>query len=86
MIVKGDETAVDGCPGRGDSGLPEADPGFFCLYVGPEEGATVQNVIRYVKGPSEWEYVRGAGASGAVVWVNCTSSCFIGGTWAVTAP
>ena len=91
VLVKSNETSATGCPGRGDGGVPEAEPGYFCVYVGPETGGAVERITSYILNesaePPQWEWAPIAGATGATIWVECPGPdpCFIGGTWAVTA-
>jgi hypothetical protein len=93
VLVHSNETSAPGCPGRGDNGVPQADPGFFCVYVGPEFGGEVEKVTGLVLNegaePPVWEWNSTAGATGATIWTKCDTEpaqpCFIGGTWAVTA-
>jgi hypothetical protein len=86
VVVKSSEGTAPGCPGLSQSGVPTAEPGMLCVYVGPEEGvAEPPSVISYVFNGAEWEVIQGADASGALVKARCLGTCFVGGTWALTA-
>jgi len=102
IFVNPGEASKPGCPGRGggtpEDGYvpttPEAEPGKLCVYAMQLEGAVLATPAEGIKhwqaeefaGELEYAQVPGAGTAGAILRINCTASCTLGGTWAVTAP
>jgi collagen triple helix repeat protein len=94
--VSPNKESEPGCPGRGGGTLsngykpttPEADPGFLCIYLMTQESATVGEpfVFEYDADFEEWFSIPGASTTGTLLSANCTGTCQVGGTWAVTGP
>jgi hypothetical protein len=85
-LLKSAETSAD-CPGVDAAGVPQASPGQLCVYVGPEINALVLPPRKYFYEESfnEWGWAGGSNPSGAYVPVTCSATCFVLGSWAVTA-
>lgn len=101
ILVKANEQSKPGCPGRGGGEfgpskpgnvptIPMAAPGKLCVYVMASEGATMTanpfKKFEYEPGFAEWELVNGSSRTGTLLEANCGTTCFVGGTWAVTGP
>ena len=101
--VNSDEESAPGCPGRGGGpfpepgdtdpyipGIPEADPGFLCLYENGsvEVGKSTTTAPAYIAG--EWTFKVGQVTPvGALFDVTCPPGgleCQFRASWAVTAP
>lgn len=91
-LKPGEAEVQNKCPGRGNDGIPLAEPGFLCVYAYNEFGGAVEageNRFRQFgfepvfEAPEEFA---GASPVGTIVKANCTAvACSIGGTWAVSA-
>jgi hypothetical protein len=89
--VSTEDGANPNCPGTVSD--PQAEPGFFCVYVGTDKNAHIGSPafgISPVSKPdstAEFGGPAGTGTAGAVlnVWTEADTSRGVG-TWAVTAP
>jgi hypothetical protein len=102
VLVLANQDSVAGCPGRGGAGsfppgagevytpgIPEAEPGFLCIYENGREGVSqVTNPFIPVNNEGAWEGVPGVSSTGTVIEVGCPpeEECTWRATWAVTAP
>ena len=98
VLVGPKEESKTGCPGRGGGTfqggyiptIPQAEPGYLCVYVSSLFEAEANPTFPFVTDiySEEWkEFFPESGASptGTLFQVECTGSCFVSGTWAVTA-
>lgn len=70
---------ADKCPGV-TAGLPEAEPGFLCLYEEAGLGGPFSVSVKKPSGPD------GVGPSGATLLISASGAGVVSGSWAVTAP
>ncbi|MBA3866418.1 MAG: hypothetical protein H0X42_08765 [Solirubrobacterales bacterium] len=96
------DSLVDGvagkCPGRGGGTLPptgeytptipEAEPGFLCIYLMEKDEAVIPGsspkIGVYEEG--SWFGEKGVSEIGTVFEFECPNACVLAATWAVTAP
>ncbi len=76
--------SAEGCPGLDENDVPQADPGYLCVYgaalVGGPMTKFYDPTVNFVFTP-----VEGAAPTGTVLVTGCEGFCISAGTWAVTA-
>ncbi len=76
------DPAPTGCTG-GTAASPKADPGNLCIYESITEGGVSSNRGFFDPITDSTGSVQ---AFGAGVYAQCTTECFVDGSWAVTSP
>ena len=87
VVTPAQKEVAGKCPGRGQDGIPLAEPGFLCVYLGVQLNAELRQFESFAYDDfwEEAEPVEGTSPVGALIQVECSSaSCAMGGTWAVT--
>ena len=86
FVSKGESPLPPGCPGV-VNGLPLAELGKLCIYVGFEIEAVFAENTKTIESEGIRKTSEGVGPSGTVLTFGCEheTGCSVKGTWAVTA-
>lgn len=88
VSLTGDEDFSTNCPGT--FGLPDAEPGFFCIYVAKKVNTTLVGFSKFNQDPVNVELPNvhnPPGPVGGVLGGTVSGGAgYISGAWAVTAP